>query len=141
MCTRAVLIIFTIPFVGYGTYGSIINKPKVAGLNPAVVTNVVYLDKTLYLHCRSSSSCNQASAYARLGGFTGDELGFYRNFPGGVPSRGVKAYRTYIFRFNVNFYDPICRKRSKNNFVIENSFRFTFFKENICFKDAHYKLK
>lgn len=42
VCTRALLVIFTctIPFVGYGAYGSMINKPKVAGLNPAVVTNV-----------------------------------------------------------------------------------------------------
>lgn len=40
VCTRALLIIFTIPFVGYGAHGSMINKPKVAGLNPAVVTNV-----------------------------------------------------------------------------------------------------
>lgn len=134
VCTRALLVIFTctIPFVGYGAYGSMINKPKVAGLNPAVVTNVanqlcvVYLDKTLYLHCRSSSSCNKASAYARLGGFTGDELVFYRIFPGGVPSRGVKASHTHKFRFHINFYDPICRKRSKDNFVIENRLRFTF---------------
>lgn len=42
VCTRALLVIFTctIPFVWYGAYGSMINKPKVAGLNPAVVTNV-----------------------------------------------------------------------------------------------------
>lgn len=121
VCTRALLVIFTctIPFVGYGAYGSMINKPKVAGLNPAVVTNVA-------MRCRSSSSCNKASAYARLGGFTGDELVFYRIFPGGVPSRGVKASHTHKFRFHINFYDPICRKRSKDNFVIENRLRFTF---------------
>lgn len=129
VCTRAFLVIFKIPFVGYGAYDSIINKPKVAGLNSAVVTNVamrcIFWQDSLFTLSKFTQ-LQPGVGLRSVGRFYRRWACVLSDFPGGVPSRGVKAYHTYIFRFNVNFYNPNCRKRSKNNFVIKNSFRFTF---------------
>lgn len=100
-----------------------VSKPKVNGLNPAVITwsyAIVILKKALYLHFLSPPTCNRYKLTLR----------FYRRWAG-VPSRGSQCLSSYIHELSCKFIISNVSKmfwdwNQFQCFGIENSFKSTF---------------